>query len=192
MPSLSYKPKQCVAISIPETLFRLLQMAALVICAPCYGADQSSEGSLCQPGEKVYFDCQIAARKAVKHLSLCGSALSEAKPYLQYRFGVMGGLELEFPERQAEPGKHFYFSHYGRYQVSRTSIRFSRHNTEYRLFDSYEADAGPAQRTQGVEVSSAGKSVTLNCIQPGVSSLGELQNKLPCDQNDALNLGECP
>lgn len=174
----------------------LLLAATAILALPCHGENSGGElpaGSLCKSGEKVYFDCRIGSGKSEKHLSLCGSnKLSDAGAFLQYRFGRAETLELAFPEPAADPAKHFYFAHYARYQVSRTAVRFSRQNAEYRIFDSYEADSGPAQRTQGVEVAFAGKTVTLKCIGPTASALGELQDSLPCDQDDALNMGECP
>lgn len=167
------------------------------ILAPAIGwCGKPPSASLCEPDERVFFDCEIAGKKGPKRVSVCGSQNPAGKGgYLQYRFGRAGALELEYPPGRGDPGGAFRYSHYARFQVSRTAVGFTREGAAYWVFDDYEGDAPPATRVQGVQVTLRGakeKSLTLSCVGVATSELGSLETVLPCANDDPLNLGECP
>lgn len=72
-----------------------------------------SAGSLCKANEEVYFSC---AAKNGKIISLCGKAFSTDKfgarveldsPWLQYRFGSLGNIELAYPATKTDSISRF-------------------------------------------------------------------------------------
>jgi len=80
---------------------------ALVISAP---ASQTQTGSLCESTEKIVFSC--TGGKAAKIVSLCSSKeLTKDRGYLQYRFGLPGKIELEFPKQREQTQQAFKYSH---------------------------------------------------------------------------------
>src|SRR5438128_10829064 len=53
--------------------------------------------SLCAKDERIIFSC--ITKRAAKIVSLCASKdLTNDRGYLQYRFGLPGKIELEFPK----------------------------------------------------------------------------------------------
>src|ERR1041385_3044873 len=69
--------------------------------------------SLCAKDEKVIFSCPLM--RSAKMVSLCSSPkLTKDAGYLQYRFGLPGKIELEFPDHRADSLKVFKYSHYFR------------------------------------------------------------------------------
>jgi hypothetical protein len=173
-------------------------MAALAGLLLFSGPDRAADrqgGTLCRPDEQVFFNCAVAGRKGQKFVSLCGSQrLSEGEGYLQYRFGRIGAPELVFPAKRSHPRTAFRYSHYARYQVSRTVVAFTNKGAVYRIFDDYEGDIEPAVQEKGVEVTPQGKpagTVTLSCVGAAISRLGSLENLLPCDKDDPLNMDTC-
>jgi hypothetical protein len=149
--------------------------------------------TLCRQGEEVFFSCPV--KDGTRIVSLCGSQrLTMQEGYLQYRFGRPGKLELEHPKRRQEAQDTFRYAHYSRYQVDRVAVSFQRGGFTYTLFDSYEGDASPPARHQGVQVTPSGarrKEMTLACRGAAVGNLYSLSSILPCDRDDPLNMGEC-
>jgi len=122
------------------------------------------KGSLCVEGEKVVFSCVI--QKSAKVVSLCGSPdLAKDRGYLQYRFGLPGKLELEFPQQKDSSPQSFKYNHYFRAQVDLTEISFSKDNFQYTVFDDFNGEEKPAIKRQGVTVTPSGsdKEKTLLC-----------------------------
>ena len=103
------------------------------------GPVAAQQSSLCAPGERVLFSCSLQQTK--KLVSLCTSQnLSPTSGYLQYRFGVPGKVELDYP-----PGKAFAKGRLGlvRTQFLRSAsygVEFSSKGYDYAL--SYVA-SGP-------------------------------------------------
>lgn len=64
----------------------------------------AGEITLCQPHEEIYFSCPIDG----KVVSLCASGnISPDNGYVQYRYGVPGRVELQFPEKRNPPRNLF-------------------------------------------------------------------------------------
>lgn len=80
----------------------------------------------CKPDETTYFSCEIKGRG--KTVSVCGG-----NDWLQYRFGVLGAIELEFPIDRAGSLKRFTGADrlHSAAGVSAQWLKFDRSGTEY-------------------------------------------------------------
>src|SRR5262249_11408484 len=79
-------------------------------------ADELQPNSLCATSEKIIFSCPV--KRPAKIVSLCASKdLTSDRGYLQYRFGLPGKVELEFPKDRTATQQKFQYSHYFRAQV---------------------------------------------------------------------------
>lgn len=144
----------------------------------------SQKGTLCTEGEKVFFNCSV--KRSAKLVSLCASTdISKTRGYVQYRFGVPGKIELEYPaEKSGSQGK-FEYHHYFRAQVEETEISFSSGGYKYSIFDDYNGEMRPAVSSQGVHVEApgTGKESTMECQGKAIASYGELDQILPVREN---------
>lgn len=120
--------------------------------------------SLCAKTEQIVFSCltkragKSAARSLSKLVSLCASRdLSKERGYLQYRYGLPGKVELEFPESRTDTQQKFQYTHYLRYQVDLTEINFEIDGYQYQIFDDYNGEERPRISTEGVSVTAPGK-----------------------------------
>ena len=141
---------------------------------------QLQAGSLCENTEKVVFSCAIA--KPAKIVSLCSSKeLTRDRGYLQYRFGLPGKIELEFPKEREQTQSAFKYSHYFRAQFDQTEISFTQDGYEYAIFDDYNGEQKPAQHDQGVRITppNNGKEVTLSCRGKARAQYGDLAEVFP-------------
>lgn len=137
-------------------------------------------GGLCAEREDIYFSCQTSLGRWI---ALCGTANDK----IQYRFGRAGRIELAFPG--ADGGRHvFRYAHYFRAGVDRMEVLFRNGGFDYAVFDYSERGS----RTAGVRVAGdSGKEREFTCRGGIRSRLAELEGVLPCDQDNALNLGSC-
>lgn len=139
--------------------------------------------SHCSSDEKIVFNC--TTRQGGKIVSLCASKeLTKDGGYLQYRFGLPGKVELEFPKKREQTQQAFKYSHYFRAQVDLTEISFTSNGYEYAIFDDYNGEERPARSAQGVRVTppNNGKEVTLSCrgrARADYSNLGEVLGTEP-------------
>jgi hypothetical protein len=131
--------------------------------------------SLCAKDEKVVFSCQL--KRSMKIVSLCSSQkLTKESGYLQYRFGMPGKVELEFPSNRADSLTVFKYSHYFRAKVDSTEVSFSRNGYTYLVFDEYNGEEKPAVSEQGLTVitESSKKEVKYVCRLKPQANYGEL------------------
>jgi hypothetical protein len=139
---------------------------------------QLQPASLCERQEKVIFSCPVAG-KAPKFVSLCASKeLTRDRGYLQYRFGLPGKIELEYPEQREQTQRAFKYSHYFRAQFDTTAISFSRAGYEYTIYDDYNGEQKPARHDQGVRITAPNKEWTLNCRGRAKVQFGDLSGVL--------------
>lgn len=140
---------------------------------------QLQAGSLCEKDEKVVFSCPIT--KPAKIVSLCSSKeLTKERGYLQYRFGLPGKIELEFPKHREQTQTAFKYSHYFRAQFDLTEISFTQDGHEYALFDDYNGEQKPARHDQGIKITPPnGKEVTLTCRGKAKAQYGDLAEVFP-------------
>jgi hypothetical protein len=152
----------------------------MVFATPASNMVQLLPGSLCANDEKIVFSC--ATGKTGKIVSLCASkGLTKDSGYLQYRFGLPGKIELEFPQAREQTQKAFKYSHYFRAQFDQTEISFTSNGYEYAIFDDYNGEQKPARTDQGVRITppNNGKEVTLNCRGKAKAQYGDLPEVFP-------------
>jgi hypothetical protein len=162
-----------------KTLLMTASVCLVVGVAP--GAPQPA-ASLCEKSEKVIFSCSI--KKSGKIVSLCSSVnASKDQGYVQYRFGLPGKVELEFPKTLSGTQAQFKYSHYFRAQVDETEISFTSEGYQYAIFDDYYGDENPAIHQQGVRVNApdGGKETTLSCGGRAKADYGNLADVLPTE-----------
>lgn len=130
---------------------------------PSEGALQRD--SLCSNSEHIIFSCRIKGQAKVsparpeKIVSLCASSdLDSERGYLQYRFGLPNGIELEFPKSRQSTQQMFTYTHYFRFQFDLTEISFSIDDYEYSILDDYNGEEKPPIILQGVSVKTRGRT----------------------------------
>jgi len=134
--------------------------------------------SLCGADENIIFSC--TTKPSGKIVSLCSSKdLTKDRGYVQYRFGLPGKVELEFPKTREQSQQAFKYSHYFRAQFDQTEISFTSNGYQYSIFDDYNGEERPARSAQGVRITppNNGKEVTLNCrsrAKADYSNLGDV------------------
>jgi hypothetical protein len=122
--------------------------------------------SLCAKDEQVIFSCLV--KRPAKIVSLCGSKdLAKERGYLQYRFGLPGKVELEYPKDRLGTQAKFQYTHYMRYQVDLTEINFNIDGYEYQIFDTYNGEEKAKISTQGVSVTAPGKPKDVSFVCRG-------------------------
>ena len=168
---------------------------ALVLLVSCGFFSSSSEvtsasqprklqpGTLCESGERIIFSCPV--KRPAKIVSLCASKdLTNERGYVQYRFGLPGNVELEYPKERTGTQEKFRYSHYFRAQFDLTEISFTNGGYEYQITDDYNGEEKPAQLIQGVSVTAPGKpkEVSLSCRTKPKADYTDLQAVFPTQQ----------
>ncbi len=139
--------------------------------------------TLCAKDERIIFSCPV--KKPAKIVSVCASRdLTGDRGYLQYRFGLPGKVELEYPKDRKGTQEKFHYTHYFRAQFDLTSINFTIDGYEYSVFDDYNGEEKPAVSSQGVSVTAPGKpkEVSFVCRTKPKADYTDLQAVLPSDQ----------
>jgi hypothetical protein len=178
---------------VPSLLFVL---AAIVVCfaasanrSPSATASTGSPqpalqpNSLCAKDERVIFSCPV--KRPAKIVSVCASKdLTSDRGYLQYRFGLPGKIELEYPKDRTGTQQKFHYTHYFRAQFDMTDIGFTIDGYEYSVFNDYNGEEKPAISSQGVSVTAPGKpkEVSFVCRTKPMADYSDLQAVLPSDQ----------
>jgi hypothetical protein len=158
---------------------------------PPTGAGSLQPNSLCAKSEHIIFSCVTkgsgipASRSPAKIVSLCGSRdLDKERGYLQYRYGLPGKVELEFPSARTGTQQMFRYTHYMRYQVDLTEINFEIDGYQYQIFDDYNGEEKPRVSTEGVSVTAPGKQkeVSFVCRNKAQADFSILDEVLTRDQ----------
>src|SRR6266481_2237194 len=170
----------------------MIILATIVFCWGASPGDSSSallstaepqESTLCAKDERVIFSCPI--KRPARIVSVCASKdLANDRGYLQYRFGLPGKIELEYPKDRQSTQAKFQYSHYFRAQFEMTSINFTIEGYEYSVFDDYNDEEKPKISTQGVSVTAPGKpkEVSFVCRMKPKADYNDLQAVLPSGQ----------
>jgi hypothetical protein len=137
--------------------------------APQASTEKLQPNSLCGRSERIVFSCLTKpsgrAKGPAKLVSLCASReLTKEQGYLQYRYGLPGKVELEFPSSRAGTQQQFQYTHYMRYQVDLTEINFAIDGYQYQIFDNYNGEERPRISTEGVSVTAPGKSKEVSFV----------------------------
>ena len=113
--------------------------------------------TLCAKDERVIFSCPL--RRPAKIVSVCAAKnLTKETGYLQYRFGLPGKVELEFPKERQGSQQKFEYTHYFRAQFDLTEINFTVDGVNYSVFDDYNGEEKPAVSLQGVSINKGAPS----------------------------------
>ena len=177
---------------IPTSIFVL---AIAVVCVAAASANNSlipasaqpgklQPNSLCAKDERIIFSCPV--KRPAKIVSVCASKdLTATTGYLQYRFGLPGKIELEYPKDRTGTQEKFQYSHYFRAQFDLTAINFTIDGYQYSVFDDYNGEEKPAQSLQGVSVTAPGKpkEVSFVCRTKPKADYSDLQAVLPSGQD---------
>jgi hypothetical protein len=173
---------------IPALIF-VLAIASLALAATNSNPSASTQpdrlqpNTLCAKDERVIFSC--AVKRPAKIVSLCASKdLTSAQGYLQYRFGLPGKIELEYPKDRKGTQEKFQYTHYFRARFDLTSINFNIDGYEYSVFDDYNGEEKPAITSRGVSVTAPGKpkDVSFVCSTKPKADYSDLQAVLPNGQ----------
>jgi hypothetical protein len=183
---------------LSTTVYRTAMLSTMALVGtlgmPGFVGGNNRTLSHCSAHEQVIFSCQITSSKKV--LSVCASEpLDAPERYLQYRYGALKSVELEFPSQRAESVKYFKTAHYFRARVDRREITFTNKEVGYAVFSYYEGEESPPQRQAGVTIykgKSAQEGKTLRCVTPYIDHLSKLDDVVACDPNSPLSLGGCP
>jgi hypothetical protein len=147
------------------------------------GSETLQRNTLCAKDERIIFSC--VTKRAAKIVSLCASKdLTGARGYLQYRFGVPGKIELEFPRDRKGTQEKFQYTHYFRARFDLTEINFTINGYAYQIFDDYNGEEKPAQTIQRVSMTAPGKpkEVSFTCRTKPKTDYTDLQAVLPGGQ----------
>ena len=140
--------------------------------------------TLCAKDERVIFSCPV--KRPAKIVSVCASKdLTSEQGYLQYRFGLPGKVELEYPKDRKGTQEKFQYTHYMRALVDLTEINFQIDGYQYQIFDAYTAEEKPVVDQQGVNVTAPGKpkEVSFMCRTKPKADYSDLQAVLGNDQD---------
>ena len=136
--------------------------------------------SLCEPGEKIVFSCTVA--KVAKIVSLCSSKeFTKERGYMQYRFGLPGKIELEFPKDRQQAQTSFTYSHYLRAVIDQTEISFKSNGYSYAIFDDYNGEQNPERLDQGIRIypPNDAREVTYICRGKATAHYEDLPDVFP-------------
>lgn len=172
-------------MKIPTLLLLLIVLASGAIGFSSLGKSSKQRAkptsTLCAADERVIFSCGL--RQPAKIVSVCASKdLTSEKGYLQYRFGLPGKVELEFPQDRTNTQQQFEYSHYFRARVDMTEINFTVNKViSYSVFDDYNGEEKPAVSEQGVAINWPGtnkKEVRYFCSAKPTADYADLQDVL--------------
>src|SRR5713226_3228774 len=139
--------------------------------------------TLCAKDERIIFSCPV--KRPAKIVSVCASKyLASDRGYLQYRFGLPGKIELEFPKDRTGTQEKFHYTHYFRARFDLTEFDFTIDGYQYQVFDDYNGEEKPAVSSQGVSVTAPGKpkEVSFTCRTKPKADYTDLQAVLQSGQ----------
>jgi hypothetical protein len=143
--------------------------------------EPQSARTLCDRNEQVVFSC--AMQKSAKILSICTSRqLNSASGYIQYRFGLPGKIELEFPAERVNSQSAFGYTRYTRPLVTFLTLRFESNGHKYSIHQDSNAEEKPPANSSYVTVTSPDpntKVIEMTCRQPVQGSLMLLEDIVP-------------
>ncbi len=138
---------------------------------------QKKAKSLCQASEQTIWSCLTTKNKIA---SVCASKdLAEDKGYLQYRFGVLGKVELEFPKSRKDSQKAFKYSRYTRPLVTMLTLSFENNGVVYEIHDDDNSEEKPPLRVASIDIKDGDKESSVVCKQPTIGSLMKLEDFVP-------------
>ena len=139
--------------------------------------------SLCQANEQTIWSCAVATKN--KTASVCASKdLAEDTGYVQYRFGSVGKIELEFPKERKDSQKAFKYSRYTRPLVTMLTLSFENSGVFYEIHDDDNSEEKPPVRAASIDIKDGAKELSVVCKQPTTGSLMRLEDFVPRDEEN--------
>lgn len=152
---------------------------AFAISVSSWAQSAKPSACLCNAQEKRFFSCRTARGKSI---ALCGTP----EGVVQYRFGTRQKIELTFP---TQADQTLRYASYMRFQTENYEISFDVSGTKYSVFEYSEE----GEHSAGVRVvTSDHKERVIRCAGNVFGRLADLEKRLPCDEDNALNMGGCP
>jgi hypothetical protein len=177
-----------IYLKIGLALLSLVIVSAVGLRADKVSAQKKSKTtavkskSLCQANEQTIWSCTTTKNKIA---SVCGSKdLAEDKGYLQYRFGSLGKIELEFPKERKESQKAFKYLRYTRPLVTMLTLSFETGGVVYEIHDDDNSEEKPAIRVASIDIKDGAKELSIVCKQPTTGSLMKLEDFVPRDEEN--------
>lgn len=140
-----------------------------------------STKTLCGNNEQVVFSCGI--RKSARILSICSSKQVDAQNgYVQYRFGLPGKVELEFPTERKGSQSAFAYSRYTRPLVTLLALQFESNGYKYFIHQDSNAEEKPSIDSSSLNITSpdaGAKEIEMTCREPVKGSLMLLEDVVP-------------
>ncbi|WP_250460490.1 MULTISPECIES: hypothetical protein [unclassified Caballeronia] len=118
-------------------------------------AEARTEQTLCHAFEEIYFSCQMD-RKIV---SICASGnISPDNGYVQYRYGTVNQLDLQYPDVPLSPRHRIAISDTSGGNAQYTHVKFRQSGFDYVLYQGFPS---------GLYVKKNGRTVFNKTCQPG-------------------------
>lgn len=109
----------------------LLRLATVLVTVGAGASAHADETTLCQPHEEIYFSCPAGN----KIISLCASGnISPNNGYVQYRFGTLDRLELQFPNKPNPPKSRFLISDISEGNANYVHVKFKSGEYNYVIY----------------------------------------------------------
>ncbi len=143
---------------------------------------QKTVKSLCSADEQTIWSCTTVKNKIA---SVCASKdLTEDKGYVQYRFGLLRKIELEFPKKREESQKAFKYSRYTRPLVTMLTLSFTNNGIVYEIHDDDNSEEKPPVRAASIDIADGARKSSVVCKQPTTGSLMTLEDFVPRDEKN--------
>jgi hypothetical protein len=162
--------------------YKILTLLLAVLSLETFAGDKKTH---CVGGETVFFSCAIIGSE--KSVSLCGATDKFGTPqWMQYRFGVVGRAEMEFPTENSGSLEKFGGMRQTAKAINLTILevwfRVGAYDYLIDLVSGGDCD-GECKDTNSLTVFKRGSHVaTFNCSQPVVNNLWGLYGHISDDQ----------
>lgn len=176
--------KKNICLKIGLALLSLAIVAVFINLSEKVSAQKKSKTavvnskSLCAASEQTIWSCTTTRNKLA---SVCASKdLTADRGYVQYRFGILGKVELEFPAERKDSQKSFKYSRYTRPLVTMLTLSFANGGFAYEIHDDDNSEEKPAVRAASVDIKNGEKQVSsVVCKLPFKGSLMALEDLVP-------------
>jgi hypothetical protein len=165
-----------------KDIYLIIGLLCLLIAgsAPEKVPAQSKVKSLCGADEQTIWSCATVKNKIA---SVCASKdLAADKGYVQYRFGLLKKIELEFPQKREGSQKAFKYSRYTRPLVTMLTLSFENGGVFYEIHDDDNSEEKPPVRAASIDITIDAKESSVVCKQPTFGSLMKLEDIVPRDE----------
>ncbi|MBU1247405.1 MAG: hypothetical protein KKB70_01800 [Proteobacteria bacterium] len=130
------------------------------------------------------FACKMA--KNHKMLSVCASSgFHGVDGYVQYRYGTLGKIEMQYPQEQVFTQDTFRMSRYTRSLVALVDLRFKVKDVGYSVYDDYNAESGQDEYDSGIRVTLPdGREVDIKCGPEVERNLYTIEEFIPTVEDE--------